>query len=133
MSLAGVAKETLAIVAAGRYRAPSGATRELGPELAAARAGTRLYEPEELAALVADLPAEARAWTEGEGVDLVVDAAQGFVEIDESFIHHVCGDPERSRVSRGGRLMSGRGIGICRPVSTADYVWGFRTPEPCCN
>ncbi len=59
MSLAGVAKETLAIVAAGRYRAPSGATRELGPELAAARAGTRLYEPEELAALVADLPALA--------------------------------------------------------------------------
>ena len=52
MSLAGVAKETHAIVAAGRYRAPSGAVRELGPWLAAAHAGTRLYAPAELAALL---------------------------------------------------------------------------------
>ncbi len=56
MSLAGVAKETLAIVAARGYVAPSGTRRDLGPALDCAIAGTRLYRPAELRAML-DRPA----------------------------------------------------------------------------
>ncbi|MCE9578776.1 MAG: TIGR02452 family protein [Deltaproteobacteria bacterium] len=52
MSLAGVAKHTLAIVADRGYVAPSGARRDLGPALDRAIGGTRLYRPAELRALV---------------------------------------------------------------------------------
>ena len=53
MSLAGIAKHNLAIVADRGYRAPSGVRRDLGGWLDAARAGTRLYTPDELARLLA--------------------------------------------------------------------------------
>lgn len=53
MSLSGTAKETLAIVAARGYVAPSGGRRELDPALALALTATRLYTPDELAELVA--------------------------------------------------------------------------------
>jgi uncharacterized protein (TIGR02452 family) len=46
-SLAAVAAETAAILAAGGYTSPGGRRVELGPALDAAVAGTRLYEPEE--------------------------------------------------------------------------------------
>lgn len=53
MSLKGIAKATIEITATGVYRAPSGAMRQIGTEAQAAINGTRLYEPNELAALVA--------------------------------------------------------------------------------
>jgi uncharacterized protein (TIGR02452 family) len=51
MSLAGVAKQTLAIVERGEYVAPSAKTVGLREALGRAVAGTRLYRPEELADL----------------------------------------------------------------------------------
>jgi uncharacterized protein (TIGR02452 family) len=45
MSLSGVAKETLKIVENCGYQSPGGARVELGEELTAAIAGTRLYRP----------------------------------------------------------------------------------------
>jgi uncharacterized protein (TIGR02452 family) len=48
--LRGIARETEEIVAAGRYRAPSGHEVSLADEVAAARAGTRLYGPDPVAA-----------------------------------------------------------------------------------
>ncbi|MEU9174592.1 TIGR02452 family protein [Streptomyces sp. NPDC048420] len=48
--LRGIAQETELIVAAGRYRAPDGREVSLGAEIAAARAGTRMYGPEPVAA-----------------------------------------------------------------------------------
>src|SRR5215831_18780604 len=48
MSLAGVAKETLVIVARGSYRAPSGAEVSVREAVDRAVQGTRLYGPEEL-------------------------------------------------------------------------------------
>ncbi|WP_216589323.1 TIGR02452 family protein [Streptomyces brasiliscabiei] len=44
--LRGIARETEAIVAAGRYRAPAGHEVSLAAEVAAARAGTRLHGPD---------------------------------------------------------------------------------------
>ncbi|MFE7761075.1 TIGR02452 family protein [Streptomyces sp. NPDC057438] len=44
--LRGIARETEEIVAAGRYRAPSGHEVPLADAVAAARAGTRLYGPD---------------------------------------------------------------------------------------
>ena len=52
MSLAGVAKETLAIVEHGEYRAPSGKTVAIPAKKAIEK--TRLYVPEELERLVAE-------------------------------------------------------------------------------
>lgn len=52
MSLAGVAKETVAIVERGSYTSPSGQVVSIAAAIEAARRGTRLYRPEELA----DLP-----------------------------------------------------------------------------
>ncbi|QFR01800.1 TIGR02452 family protein [Streptomyces phaeolivaceus] len=43
--LRGIARETEEIVAAGRYRAPAGHEVSIAAEVAAARAGTRLYGP----------------------------------------------------------------------------------------
>jgi uncharacterized protein (TIGR02452 family) len=57
MRLSGVAKSTLAVIEAGGYVAPSGARRELADALAAAITGTRLYRPEDGAALLAASPA----------------------------------------------------------------------------
>lgn len=51
MSLAGVAKETVAIVERGTYTCPSGQVVAIGREVAAALAGTVLHHPDELAAL----------------------------------------------------------------------------------
>ncbi len=48
MSLAGTAKETLSIVEAGGYVAPSGTRRDLRAAIDAAVAGTRVYRPGEL-------------------------------------------------------------------------------------
>jgi uncharacterized protein (TIGR02452 family) len=53
MSLAGTAKETLAIVERGSYQAPSGNTVALRAQLDAAIRGTVLYRPEELDHLIA--------------------------------------------------------------------------------
>jgi len=53
MSLKGVAKATLAILEAGEYIAPSGARVDIGAAQAATVAGSRLYSPDEVAALVA--------------------------------------------------------------------------------
>src|SRR5262245_40676035 len=52
MGLAGLARETLGIVDAGRYTAPSGRTVDIGAAVAEAIAGTRLYDPDQLAGLV---------------------------------------------------------------------------------
>lgn len=52
MSLKGVAKETLSILEAGRYIAPSGKTVEFLAEQQAAVAGTMLYTPEQAYALL---------------------------------------------------------------------------------
>ena len=53
MSRSGTAKQTLAIIEAGEYVAPSGARRELRMAIQSAIAGTRLYRPDAGAALVA--------------------------------------------------------------------------------
>ena len=53
MSLAGVAKETVAIVEVGAYVAPSGQRRDLRDAIDHAVAGTRLYRPDEAAAVLA--------------------------------------------------------------------------------
>src|SRR5262249_7377875 len=53
MSLAGIAKHTLSIVADGGYVAPSGAARDLRVSIAHAIEGTYLYRPADLDALVA--------------------------------------------------------------------------------
>jgi uncharacterized protein (TIGR02452 family) len=45
--------ETLAILESGRYTSPRGVAVEIGPALAAAVAGTRVYRPDELPALLA--------------------------------------------------------------------------------
>src|SRR5262245_28027875 len=52
-ALAAVAQETLAIVARGSYQAPSGGIVDLREAIEAARRGTRLYRPDELARLLA--------------------------------------------------------------------------------
>src|SRR5262245_8943304 len=52
MSLAGVAKETLAIVERGRYRGPSSEV-QIADAVAAAARETALFTPEQLAALLA--------------------------------------------------------------------------------
>ncbi len=52
MSLKGVAKRTLSILEEGVYVAPSGQRRSISQELAAARKGTRLFEPAVLAELL---------------------------------------------------------------------------------
>lgn len=52
MSLRGIAKDTLSIVEAGSYTAPSGALRSIAVEQARAVAGTRLYTPAQLSALM---------------------------------------------------------------------------------
>lgn len=56
MSLAGVAKETLAIVERGTYTCPSGQVVSIAAEVAAALAGTVLHRPDELAALPLPTP-----------------------------------------------------------------------------
>lgn len=53
MSLAGLARHTLAIVEEGGYLAPSGTRRDLRAPIERAVGGTRLYTPDVLAALVA--------------------------------------------------------------------------------
>lgn len=53
MSLAGTAQETLAILDAGGYAAPSGAWRDLRAAIDGAVAGTRLYRPGALDAVLA--------------------------------------------------------------------------------
>lgn len=60
MSLKGVAKETLQIIADGRYTAPSGRAVSLEPQIGEAIRGTRLWRPAELAELLAD-----RRWATG--------------------------------------------------------------------
>jgi uncharacterized protein (TIGR02452 family) len=60
MSLAEIARQTLAIIERGDYRTPSGAAVELRARIDAAVAGTRLYRPGDLDALLgARLPARA--------------------------------------------------------------------------
>ncbi|MEZ4381785.1 MAG: TIGR02452 family protein [Nannocystaceae bacterium] len=54
MSLKGVAKQTLALLEAGKYVAPSGARVSIARAQAAAVARSRLYTPDEVAALVAE-------------------------------------------------------------------------------
>ncbi|MCB9549313.1 MAG: TIGR02452 family protein [Myxococcales bacterium] len=56
MSLTGVARETLHIVQAGGYTAPSGAAVDFAAAQRAAVAGTRLYDPAQAAALLAAPP-----------------------------------------------------------------------------
>ena len=53
MSLAGVGKETVAIVERGHYTAPSGRTVEIRAQVEASLAGTRLYRPGDCDALLA--------------------------------------------------------------------------------
>ena len=57
MSLKGIAKQTLAILEAGSYEAPSGATVTIRDQVAAAIAGTELFTPDGLDQLLH--PAEA--------------------------------------------------------------------------
>lgn len=45
--LRAIAQQTVAIVEAGRYEAPSGRTVEIGADAAGAAEGTRLYQPED--------------------------------------------------------------------------------------
>ncbi|MEU3521325.1 TIGR02452 family protein [Streptomyces sp. NPDC006654] len=52
--LRGIARETEGIVAAGAYRAPDGREVLLAADIAAARAGTRLYGPEPVPVVAAD-------------------------------------------------------------------------------
>ncbi len=59
MSLRGIAKETLEIIETGRYGAPDGTAVDLGDAVERAVAGSRTYEPAQLAALVATTPARA--------------------------------------------------------------------------
>jgi len=62
MSLHGVARQTLQIVDDGGYTAPSGARVDLGAAIAGAVAGTVLYRPGDLAALmVRRAPGRSRA------------------------------------------------------------------------
>ncbi|MFN7972413.1 MAG: TIGR02452 family protein [Acidobacteriota bacterium] len=56
MSLKGIAKETLAIVEAGAYVAPSGERRDLRAAIDQSIAGTRLYDPADLETLLAARP-----------------------------------------------------------------------------
>jgi len=63
MSLTGIAQETLQIVERGHYQAPSGARVEIGEAVAAARAGTRTYTPDEVAGLARSGPLPERAGT----------------------------------------------------------------------
>ena len=73
MSLAGVAKETLAIIEAGGYVAPSGQRRELRDAIDRAVAGTKLFRAEDHAALLAraggrgDGPRQDAGWEAGWG------------------------------------------------------------------
>ena len=53
MSLKGVAQRTLQILERGHYTSPGGVTRSIGQTQAAAEANTRLYEPAEVAELLA--------------------------------------------------------------------------------
>jgi uncharacterized protein (TIGR02452 family) len=53
---AAIAEQTLRIVDAGRYVAPSGAEVEIGAAVASAVGGTRLFAPAEAARLVAEMP-----------------------------------------------------------------------------
>jgi uncharacterized protein (TIGR02452 family) len=63
MSLAGVAKETLAIIERGSYRAPSGSEVSVRAAIDAAVRETTLYTPERLAELLAANPAATTAST----------------------------------------------------------------------
>lgn len=56
MSLKETARQTLAICESGTYEAPSGARVDIAAEIAAAVAGTALYRPAELSALLAGKP-----------------------------------------------------------------------------
>ena len=53
MSLAGTAKETLEVIARGSYTSPTGKEVAIGAHVEAAVRGTRLYRPEDFAALSA--------------------------------------------------------------------------------
>ena len=59
MSLAGTAKDTLAVIDRGSYAAPSGKEVSLRAQIDAAIAGSALYRPDELDALLARLPRAA--------------------------------------------------------------------------
>lgn len=59
MSLTRIAQDTLSIIAAGGYLAPAGGRRELRSAIDHAVERTRLYRPDELAALVARPPTGA--------------------------------------------------------------------------
>ncbi|MFO0725379.1 MAG: TIGR02452 family protein [Myxococcota bacterium] len=56
MDTKAIGAETLRIIEAGRYTAPSGRAVELSSAIAAAKAGTRCYDPAEVAALAAARP-----------------------------------------------------------------------------
>lgn len=59
MSLAGIAKETLAVIERGNYTAPDGRVHEMGVWQAAAEAGTRLWTPAQLQQLLAATVADS--------------------------------------------------------------------------
>jgi uncharacterized protein (TIGR02452 family) len=69
MSLAGVAKETVAIVERGTYTCPSGHVVSIAAEVAAALAGTVLHRPGDFAALTLPPgdggPPRIEVWADG--------------------------------------------------------------------
>lgn len=72
MSLAAIARANQEIIAHGGYRAPSGREVALHAAVARARAGTRLYRPEELGALLerdgpGGAPPRVEVWTDKTG------------------------------------------------------------------
>ncbi len=77
MSLIGIAKETLAVVERGNYTAPDGTVHEIGAWQAASEAGTRLWTPSQLQALLADtvVSQETRATT----VEVTMESTQAAI------------------------------------------------------
>ena len=79
MSLAGVAKETVAIVERGSYTCPSGQVVSIRAEVEAALAGTVLHRPEDLAGLARPGPGPSLARVEV-WADSTAGAARRLVE-----------------------------------------------------
>jgi uncharacterized protein (TIGR02452 family) len=73
-SLEETARETMSIVAAGSYTAPSGACVCIGPSVKAAIAGTRTFEPAELDRLLEG--ARAGSATQGTLVEVTLETTQ---------------------------------------------------------
>lgn len=112
MDLKATARETLAILEAGRYHAPSGAERSIGTELAAAVAGTRLYTPEALAALLAALPPAPTSTSVAPArIEVTSEATQGAAQrlvLDEGVVDPVLLDFASAKNAGGGFITGAR-------------------------